>query len=202
MRRTKEDSEKTKEAILDAAVKKFCQKGIATTTLSEIAKEAGVTRGAIYWHFKNKMDIFDALHERMHETIEELLLQHMDEDHIDPMSRLQDVCTSLLVNIGGNAKKQQALKLFWVQTDYSREWALFQEKHQARKQKARELLFHYFKEAQVKGLLPSGTNSEVLALSVRCYIKGIIIEYLAEPNFFDLQKKGPLMIKQFFRGLA
>ncbi len=202
MRRTKEDSEKTKEAILDAAVRKFCEKGVAATSLSEIAIEAGVTRGAIYWHFKDKTDIFDALHERMHNSIEELIVEHMDKDDIDTIQRVKEVCISLLTNFAKDPQKLRSIKLFWVQTDYSKEWALFQQKHQVRVESARNLLSQYFKEAQRKNKLPPNTEPDIIALSVRCYIKGIILEYVREPNSFDMEKCAPLMIEHFFRGLV
>ena len=66
MRKTKECAEKTREAILDAAESVFFRQGVAATTLSQIAAEAGLTRGAIYWHFANKLDLFKAMQQRAH----------------------------------------------------------------------------------------------------------------------------------------
>lgn len=65
MRRTREDAEKTKQAILDAAIKVFNRRGVARATLAEVAKAAHVTRGAVYWHFKDKNDLFTCLYETM-----------------------------------------------------------------------------------------------------------------------------------------
>ncbi|MFA8342440.1 MAG: TetR family transcriptional regulator [Rhodothermaceae bacterium] len=61
MRRTKEEAEKTRQDILKAAIEVFSEKGFASSTLVDIAKKANVTRGAIYWHFNNKNDLFEAL---------------------------------------------------------------------------------------------------------------------------------------------
>jgi len=58
MRRTKEEAEETRQQLLRAALSLFGEKGFAATRLSEIATVAGMTRGAIYWHFKNKEDLF------------------------------------------------------------------------------------------------------------------------------------------------
>ena len=65
MRRTKENAEKTKEAILKAALKVFYKKGVSRATLSDIGHAAGVTRGAVYHHFKDKVDLFLQLHRYM-----------------------------------------------------------------------------------------------------------------------------------------
>ena len=60
-RRTKEDAEQTREAILDSALQTFYEKGYSRTTFDEIAKRINLTKGAVYWHFKNKADVVAAL---------------------------------------------------------------------------------------------------------------------------------------------
>lgn len=56
-RRTKEEAEETKQAISLAALEIFCEKGYSRTTFDEIAKRINLTKGAVYWHFRNKADI-------------------------------------------------------------------------------------------------------------------------------------------------
>ena len=65
MRRTKEDAARTRAAIMDAALTCFERHGLAASTLDQIAAEAGVTKGAIYWHFKGKLEIFRAIREEV-----------------------------------------------------------------------------------------------------------------------------------------
>ena len=65
MRRTKEEAAETRENIVAAAIRVFAEKGFSGASLSDIAGEAGVTRGAIYWHFKNKEMLFEELLQRM-----------------------------------------------------------------------------------------------------------------------------------------
>ncbi|NLA69631.1 MAG: TetR family transcriptional regulator [Clostridiales bacterium] len=61
MKKTKEDMLITKQDILNAGFDCFFEKGFAATSLEAVAKQAGVTRGAIYWHFKNKMELYSAV---------------------------------------------------------------------------------------------------------------------------------------------
>ena len=63
-RRTKEDAEATRNKLLDAAAEVFFAKGVAGASLSDVAQAADLTRGAIYWHFKDKVDLFEALMQR------------------------------------------------------------------------------------------------------------------------------------------
>ena len=65
MRRTKEDAARTRAAIMEAALVCFERHGIASSTLDQIATEAGVSKGAIYWHFKGKLEIFRAIREEI-----------------------------------------------------------------------------------------------------------------------------------------
>ncbi|MBV5333220.1 TetR family transcriptional regulator, partial [bacterium] len=64
-RKTKEEAQETRKAILDAAETVFQERGVSRTSLAEIATAAGVTRGAIYWHFANKAELFDAMIQRV-----------------------------------------------------------------------------------------------------------------------------------------
>lgn len=79
MKRTKEDAEQTRENILNAAIGLFADKGVTATTLEDIAAAAHVTRGAIYWHFKNKLEIFDALHERLHRPLVTMIMEDVEK---------------------------------------------------------------------------------------------------------------------------
>lgn len=80
MRRTKEEAFETRQALLDAALPVFSENGLEATRLEDIAERAGVTRGALYWHFKNKEDLLISLLD-FHE---ERLLQTAVEFASDP----------------------------------------------------------------------------------------------------------------------
>ena len=57
VRKTKEEAENTRREILKAALEVFYQKGYSRTTIDEIAARINLTKGAVYWHFKNKPDL-------------------------------------------------------------------------------------------------------------------------------------------------
>jgi TetR/AcrR family acrAB operon transcriptional repressor len=72
-RRTKAEAAATREALLDAAEEVFLEKGVARTSLEQIARHADMTRGAIYWHFRNKADLFQAMLQRVRMPFQELV---------------------------------------------------------------------------------------------------------------------------------
>src|SRR3954468_21109815 len=65
MRRTKENAAHTRATIVDAALRCFDRHGISSSTVEQIACEAGVTKGAVYHHFQGKRDIFGAIRDQL-----------------------------------------------------------------------------------------------------------------------------------------
>ena len=65
VRRSKEEALATRASLLDAAEQVFLKQGVAGSSLNDIARAAGTTRGAIYWHFKDKADLFNAMMDRV-----------------------------------------------------------------------------------------------------------------------------------------
>ena len=65
VRRTKQEALATRHSLLDSAELLFQAQGVSRTSLQDIAQAAGATRGAIYWHFKDKADLFNAMMERV-----------------------------------------------------------------------------------------------------------------------------------------
>ena len=64
MRKTKIEANKTRQHLLNAALEVFWREGVTRASLQAIAQQAGVTRGALYWHFKNKEDLFESMIEQ------------------------------------------------------------------------------------------------------------------------------------------
>ena len=65
VRQTKENAELTRQRIIDAARQVFLARGVSRTSMEQIATAAGVTRGAVYWHFSNKTELFSVMREQV-----------------------------------------------------------------------------------------------------------------------------------------
>lgn len=91
-RRTHEDAQRTKQAILESAMRLFSRRGYESTSLSDIARYAGVTRGAIYWHFNDKDQILIELCKNIGGDDEStaLLVQAADPNEDDPLGKIRD----------------------------------------------------------------------------------------------------------------
>ncbi len=86
MRRTKEDSEETRKVILNAAKQVFGRKEYSATTLEEIAETANLTRGAVYWHFKNKEDLIHNLLDEYEEYLADFAKDYFQKKAEETMS--------------------------------------------------------------------------------------------------------------------
>lgn len=86
-RRTPQEAEKTRQSILKAAAKLFIDQGYEQTSLSDIALAAGVTRGAIYWHFDNKSDLMCELCDELDsDRLNKLLYEATSPECQDPLA--------------------------------------------------------------------------------------------------------------------
>lgn len=197
MRRTKKEAQQTREDILKAATDLFSQKGVALTTLDQIAKRANVTRGAVYWHFKNKTEIFNALFEAMHMPFIEMIWNELDKNHPQPLDQLKQICIDVLVSLKEEPDKVAALKLFFRKCDYSGELEIYRQKHQAMKNDKLVLFSKFFDRAKTKGHLPKDADSQLLTLAMSAYLKGVLIEYL-DSDDEEILNKVPKLMGIFF----
>ena len=111
MRRTKEEAELTRKEIVSASVKVMNQKGIALTRFQDIAKEANVTRGAIYHYFKSKNEILFAIHQSTSKKLLDLFEKHISVD-IDPILGLKNGLSEILTKFENDYEFRSKEMLF------------------------------------------------------------------------------------------
>jgi len=198
MRRTKEDSEETRKNILSAAITVFSDKGVSNATIENIATKANVTRGAIYWHFNNKLEIFDTLYEELHNPFIATIVDDLNKNHPEPIEQLRDLCIRLLVELGDAPEKSAILRLFLQKCDYSGELSVYKDIHNTCKNEKIESFTKYFDKAKRQNKIPKTADSALLALSLSCYIKGIVTEYLDDEQDFNIKEQAPKLINAFF----
>src|ERR1700760_3364115 len=110
-RRTKDEAEQTRDAILDAAEKVFYKRGVARTSLDEIARAARVTRGAVYWHFKDKMELSEAMVERVFLPNEDMLEQLAARTSDTPLQDLEQACRHSLKLMATDKRRQRVFSI-------------------------------------------------------------------------------------------
>ncbi|GGC11897.1 TetR family transcriptional regulator [Marinobacterium zhoushanense] len=194
MRRTKEEAEATRLCIMKKALALFAEKGIAATSLSDIAQSAGVTRGAIYWHFKNKWDLFDGLWEHYASPLTKLGDASESEGEADPLGKFVELMRLLLVSAEQDEDMRRLITL------YMRETAVLSNDELPVHMQELELELHTrrvraLENAVRKGQLPRDLDVEAGSLLVKVMVDGLIIRWLRNPNCFSLSERAGQFIE-------
>jgi TetR/AcrR family transcriptional repressor of mexAB-oprM operon len=201
-RRTKEDAEKTREALLDAAETLFLHQGVAATTLDQIAREADLTRGAVYWHFENKMDLFRAMVVRVRQPIELMYEELFSQANEDMVAGLKHLCIETLRTLEKNTHMRNVFTIMRLRCEQlNSDTDTFAKDINAKRQVNLQRLTKVFTWAEKHKRLAKGVTPEFAAIALHSYFSGIYWDYLREPKTYKLNKLAPQLIESFFRGI-
>ena len=116
VKKTKADAELTRQHLLDTAELLFLERGVSRTSLQDIATAAGTTRGAIYWHFKDKADLFNAMMERVVLPMEQALQSAASTVGTDADTPLQHLVDTMLAALHATVHDPQTRRVFQIAT--------------------------------------------------------------------------------------
>lgn len=198
-RKTKEEALATKKSIIDAAIAVFVEKGVSGASLEDIAERAGVTRGAVYWHFKNKGDIFRFLHEDLHGSMMEKIFADFEKDHPEPLRQLEELCVNFLLDLHRDPVLRDIMTIFNLKCDYSGDMADVLASMNQSGEEFMPVLMRYFDKARQKGHLPDDADIQILVIALESYISGLISEYVRGRSDIDFEKQGVALMRHFFK---
>ena len=197
-RTTKEQALKTREKIIDTAIDIFYERGVPSTSLEHIADAAGLTRGAIYWHFENKFDLVSAVHEHFHITLLETINRHLTDASVPPLERIRTAWRFFLHSLATDAMYSKVLTIFLLRCDYSGEMGAVLTEQSGRKNTAHQLITKCFQAAIDAGHLKPTYPATLLAQTHMYYMHGIIHEYITFDKVAHLKKDADSLINFYF----
>jgi len=186
VRRTKEEALETRSRILDAAEQLFHDKGVSRTSLADIAQAAGVTRGAIYWHFTNKGDLFTAMFDRVVLPFDELKAASVDPNEIDPLGRIREMCTLCLRNTATDAQRRRVFDILFLKCEFVEEMGPVMTRHQSNMREGLGKLEQGLRNAISKGQLPADLDAARAARMLHAFIGGALRDMAILPDLFDV----------------
>ncbi len=199
-RKTKEEAEQTKKQLLHAALAEFYENGFAHTTLNKIAERAQVTRGAIYWHFKNKADIFLALAEEMDKQAG-MDLQLLLSQRAKSLSDILNLARQYLSVFEDNTQFRQFHELIYYRTEWTEELKPLQQKYLQDSRWLSNSLTKDFKALKKSGAINSNINPQKAALATWAMLDGLISSWLFDPDSFSIKQDGWKMLELLLEGL-
>lgn len=127
VRKTKEDAAVTRKRLINAAREMFLLKGVSRTSLEQIASHAGVTRGAVYWHFQNKADLFHAMREEVYlpliDRMDDTLLGSQEDNSTDPLGRIRKHLENTIQILDQDQTTRETYEVMMAKCEYVDEFA-------------------------------------------------------------------------------
>lgn len=201
-RRSKAEAEQTRAAILDAAEKQFFDKGVSCTTLSHIASAAGVTRGAIYWHFANKTDLFNAMLERIHLPFRQMLSELQQANEQSTLTQIKEVMSKAMLLVEQDPQYHRVLTIVFHRCEYIEELNPVVVQQDALNQDVLATLTTAFARAAANGELNETVSARDAALALNAMVGGILSQYLQHPGLITLSEHLDALLNTLFVGLA
>jgi TetR/AcrR family acrAB operon transcriptional repressor len=204
VRRTKADALATRHSLLDAAEHLFQERGVSRTSLNDIATAAGTTRGAIYWHFKDKADLFNAMMERVTLPLEGTLActARTADTTANPLLSLRESMMNALTQAASDEQTRRVFEVATHKVEYVSEMQAVRDRHlQVRNQcisMTQEILQQAVQREGIALSMPVATA----ALGLHVIMDGLIQNWLLEPDAFDLVKSGRLIMDGYLQGLG
>lgn len=205
-RKTKAEAEKTRKLLLQKAAEVFLEKGIVATSLQDIATAAGMTRGAVYWHFENKAAVLQALLEQALNPIFDFVQQKLEQGNYDnPLDALREIMRMVLLSPNKSTEAYHAFQLFFHYYSYRYIPELddfFTVYFDCSRVNQVQKLFV---QAQAQGLVRQDVSTDVLVFSFKALMSGTLSAHL-EPDSceqfeFDLVKEVDVLIDCYLRGI-
>lgn len=201
-RKTKEEAQATRELILDKAEEVFERQGVTRSSLQDVADAAGVTRGAIYWHFRDKADLFDAMLDRVRLPCEGACADLDRAEAARSRERLEALGAWVLGHLESDPQVRRVFGIAMHRTELCEELAPVFERRaemirgfvadmQTVLERAREA--GYLREVQIQ---PVAAAWGLFAL-----IDGLMHNWTLNPEAFDLRQVGQAAIRAYLDGL-
>lgn len=201
MRRTKEAAEVTRESLIDAALTVFGRKGYSLTTLSDVAKEVGVTRGAIYWHFGGKEELYAALVQERFAQANAIFQQIVTSD-LTPLEKLRELLIKTLQYVEEDEQYLAVLELTLSKTESTSGTEFMQQQRGVAVKAVSGALEHIFEDGKKQGQFKQDVDSKVTAYTALGIILGIISIWLIDRNAFSPREYATTIIETFLSGIV
>ncbi|RZL96573.1 MAG: TetR family transcriptional regulator [Variovorax sp.] len=202
VRRTKEEALETRHRLLDAAEVLFQSQGVSQTSLQQIAQQAGATRGAIYWHFKDKAALFNAMMERVTLPLEAAAQKVARGADADPMDDVERMMVEALKLMTSDPQVRRVFEVATHKVEYTQEMASVRQRHLD----VRNACVVDFEKAMLGEARRAGIRLPMpaadAAQGLHALISGLIQNWLLDPDAFDLVSTGRRTFRTYLAGLG
>lgn len=200
VRKTKEDAAITRNQIIDAAREVFLTKGVSRTSLEQIATHAGVTRGAVYWHFANKSELFHAMRERaflpLIDRMDDTLLSvNSLSNELDPIARIEKFLVSTIAELNNCKETRQIYEIMMIKCEYVDEFANVLQQILNNCSGIVKTLEKTYQQAIEQGIVSHQLNAEQLAMDTHLFFSGLLHMWVKDTDGVSFRNQADCMIQ-------
>ncbi|WP_036303529.1 TetR family transcriptional regulator [Methylotenera sp. L2L1] len=185
VRKTKEDAELTRQQIVDAARAVFLARGVSKSTLEHIASQANVTRGAVYWHFNNKAEIFHAIREQVFlpliDRMDDTLAISNDSSQ-NPLDQIEASLCHTIHELNENIEMREIYEIMMIKCEYVDEFALVLHQILNNCSSLIEKIEVTYERARSQNLLASTLTPRALALDTHLFFGGLLHMWIKDAD--------------------
>lgn len=200
MRRSKEDAARTREAILEGALACFDRYGITSSTVEQIAREAGVTRGAVYHHFAGKREILRAIRERVSlpflDQADTTLLKRGESGALE---RIERFLLALVDALESDPRKRLAFTVMQLRCEYVGELAGELAAGVRNVDRLAKAIEGAYRDARSAGELAPGVVPAVAALETVMFMNGMVRLWIVHSAGGSVRRHARAAIAQHVR---
>ena len=201
-RRSKEDALATRTSLLDAAERVFLAQGVAGTSLNDIAVAAGTTRGAIYWHFRDKADLFNAMMDRVAMPLQQAMSLVEEAEGADPLPALRKALRCTLRQVVTDPQLRRVFEVATHKVEYVDSLCAVRQRHLEVRDAWVERFRHVLlRSAQARGVRLS-VPAAVAAHGLHALLDGFTQNWLLEPDAFELEAGALKAVDAYLRGIG
>lgn len=202
VRKTKEEAQITRDLLLDAAEALFSVRGVSHSSLNDIAKAAGLTRGAVYWHFENKADLLKALWERVALPVQQALAQVDQEQADDPLSRLRLKACWMAAHIEEDKHIRAIMNILMLRCEFTEETESARAHFRNVREECLKEMTEVFRQAIARQQLPTGLDAERSAMGLFGLVDGLCFHWLIDPARFPIHSHTTAAVDAYLAGLS
>ncbi len=202
MRRTKEAAAATREQLLQAALHCFRSQGYSATTLDDIARQAGTTRGAIHWHFGNKVELFNTLVRESYARASAIFSEIYATGERSPVLQLRQLLIRWLSYAEEDADFRAMLELLTLKTEIGPELATGLQENVQGQQRSQAYFADLIRKGIAAGEIRPEVKPERAALALLGMINGITSLWLMDSSAFSLKEIAQDTVDLFLQGIS
>lgn len=175
----KKTDQNTRKEIVEASMRLFAKRGYHGTSIAQIAEATGLTKGALYWYFKGKEDLFLTVLDRIRENWQESIMNRVEasDGAVEKLEQLFDATSEMVAS----EENPNSMHLFLVAAGAQPEMTDFEDAIRAAYAEYVKIISDAIKSGQEEGEIKREIAAESAALGIIGCLEGIVLQARLHP---------------------